>query len=64
MCDTYRRHTNTVGPVLNAWFNDCVLHFAHVDAAVYGVLLLDLLLIANHISHLMDTRNQNQSYGM
>ena len=40
----------TVGPVLNAWFNYCVLRFfayianlmiAHVDAAAYGVLSLD-----------------------
>ena len=37
----------TVGPVLNAWFNNCVLCFfahiamvAHVDAAEYGVHLL------------------------
>ena len=36
----------TVGPVLNAWFNNCVLCFfahiamvAHVDAAEYGVHL-------------------------
>ena len=43
----------TIGPVLNAWFNDCVLRFfayiansmiARVDAAAYGVVLLDLLL--------------------
>ena len=45
---------------------------ACVDAVVYGVLLLDLLLrvqmIANprktRNSHLIDTRNQNQSYGI
>ena len=38
----------TVGPVLNAWFNDCILRFclhcdsmiAFVDAATYGVLFL------------------------
>ena len=67
---------NTVGPVLNAWFNNCVLRFffayiensmiARVDAAMYGVLILDLLLIANcrktRISHLIDTHTQNQSY--
>ena len=73
-------HVYTVGPVLNAWFNDCVLRFfAYIansmiacgDAAAYGVLLLDLLLrvqmIANpgktRNAHLIDTRNQNQSYG-
>ena len=41
------------------------------DAAAYSVLLLDVLLryqmIANHRktrnSHLIDTRNQNKSYG-
>ena len=45
---------------------------ASADAATYSVLLLDLLLhyqmIANRRktrnSHLIDTRNQNQSYGM
>ena len=43
---------------------------ACVDAAAYGVLLLDLLLCVQMIanpgktrnSHLIDTRNQNQSY--
>ena len=43
-----------VGPVLNVWFNNSVLCFfayiansmiAHVDPAVYGVLLLDLSII-------------------
>ena len=58
----------TVGLGLNAWFNDCVLRDC-IDAATYGVLLLDLLLrvqmIANpsRNSHLTYTCNQNQSYG-
>ena len=49
---------HTVGPVLNAWLNNCVLHFfaytansmiVRVDAAVCGVLLLDLLLRFNSV---------------
>ena len=39
-----------------------------IDAAMYGVLLLDLLLGFNwlwipRIAHVIATRNQNQSYG-
>ena len=56
----------TVGPVLNAWFNDCVWRFfayiansmiVHVDAAAYGVLLLDLLLCIQMIANPRKTRN-------
>ena len=50
------RSIYTVGLVLNARFNNCVLRFfpyiansmiVHVDVAVYGVLLLDLFLRFN-----------------
>ena len=48
-----------VGPVLNAWFNNCILHFfayiadsmiACVDAAVYGVLLIDCVRILEKLA--------------
>ena len=54
------------------WFNDCGFFayisnsmIVHVDAAVYGVLLQMIANLEKTCnSHLIDTRNQNQSYGI
>ena len=55
--------------VLNAWFNDCILRFLPTLRIQQPCIVLDLLLrvqmIANpRNSHLIDTHNQNQSYGI